>query len=101
MNQVKWMWYAFMWCIYIQPVVNEFYDEFVFNEPTEYMYQLYPFKMNWVVFHHTLMTPMTTPSLPSESMYWTAFNESDSLAIIMRAQNYINEELIRMIEVST
>lgn len=47
------------------------------------------------------MTPMTTPSLPSESMYWTAFNESDALAIIMRAQNYINEELIRMIKVST
>ncbi|OAO17778.1 hypothetical protein AV274_0454 [Blastocystis sp. ATCC 50177/Nand II] len=24
------------------PVVNEYYDEFVFNDPTEYMYQLYP-----------------------------------------------------------
>ena len=27
---------------YDKPVVNEIYDEFVFNEPTEYMYQLYP-----------------------------------------------------------
>ncbi|CBK22894.2 uncharacterized protein [Blastocystis hominis] len=24
------------------PVVNEIYDEFVFSDPTEYMYQLYP-----------------------------------------------------------
>lgn len=24
-------------------MVNEYYDEFVFNDPTEYMYQLYPF----------------------------------------------------------
>lgn len=23
-------------------MVNEYYDEFVFNDPTEYMYQLYP-----------------------------------------------------------
>lgn len=22
--------------------MNEYYDEFVFNDPTEYMYQLYP-----------------------------------------------------------
>lgn len=31
--------------------MNEFYDEFVFNEPTEYMYQLYPLKwaMNGVL----------------------------------------------------
>ena len=41
------------------------------------------------------MTPMRTPELPPESMYWNAFNEADSLAIIMRAQNYINNELIR------
>ena len=41
------------------------------------------------------MTPMHTPELPPESMYWNAFNEADSLAIIMRAQNYINNELIR------
>lgn len=41
------------------------------------------------------MTPMPTPPLPPESMYWTAFNESEQLAIIMRAQNYINQELIR------
>ena len=41
------------------------------------------------------MTPMRTPELPPESMYWTAFNETDSLAIIMQAQNYINSELIR------
>lgn len=38
---------------------------------------------------------MPTPPLPPEAMYWTAFNESESLAIIMRAQNYINQELIR------
>ena len=43
----------------------------------------------------TLMTPMRTPELPPESMYWNAFNEADSLAIIMRAQNYINNKLIR------
>ena len=42
-----------------------------------------------------LMTPMNKPELPPESMYWTAFNESDALSIIMRAQNYITEELIR------
>ena len=41
------------------------------------------------------MTPMRTPELPPESMYWNAFNEADSLAIIMRAQNYINNKLIR------
>ena len=41
------------------------------------------------------MTPMRTLELPPESMYWNAFNEADSLAIIMRAQNYINNELIR------
>lgn len=64
------------------PVVNEIYDEFVFNEPTEYMYQL-------------LMTPLKIPPLPSESIYWVAFNESECLSIIMRAQNYITEELIR------
>lgn len=43
------------------------------------------------------MTPMRTPELPPEAMYWNAFNEADSLAIIMRAQNYINNELIRMV----
>ena len=41
------------------------------------------------------MTPMPKPELPPEAMYWTAFNESDALSIIMRAQNYITEELIR------
>ena len=41
------------------------------------------------------MTPMRTPELPPEAMYWNAFNEADSLAIIMRAQNYINNKLIR------
>ena len=40
------------------------------------------------------MTPMRTPELPPEAMYWNAFNEADSLAIIMRAQNYINNKLI-------
>ena len=40
------MWYVFICYSYMQPVVNEFYDEFVFNEPTEYMYQLYPFRIN-------------------------------------------------------
>lgn len=38
---------------------------------------------------------MRTPELPPESMYWTAFNETDALAIIMQAQNYINSELLR------
>ena len=71
--------------------MNEYYDEFVFNDPTEYMYQLYPIESH----HATLMTPMNKPELPPESMYWTAFNESDALSIIMRAQNYITEELIR------
>lgn len=42
------------------------------------------------------MTPMKKPELPPESVHWTAFNESEALAVIMRAQNYINEELIRM-----
>ena len=42
-----------------------------------------------------MMTPMPKPELPPEAMYWTAFNESDALSIIMRAQNYITEELIR------
>ena len=42
----------------------------------------------------TLMTPMNKPELPPEAAYWTAFCESDALAVIMRAQNYINEELI-------
>ena len=46
----------------------------------------------------TLMTPMNKPELPPESMYWKAFNESDALSIIMRAQNYITEELIRRSE---
>ena len=41
------------------------------------------------------MTPMPKPELPPEAMYWTAFIESDALSIIMRAQNYITEELIR------
>ena len=43
----------------------------------------------------TLMTPMNKPELPPESVHWTSFNESDALAIIMQAQNYINGELIR------
>ena len=38
------MWWELHWKSDLQPVVNEFYDEFVFNEPTEYMYQLYPFE---------------------------------------------------------
>ena len=42
-----------------------------------------------------LMTPMKIPPLPSESIYWEAFNESECLSIIMRAQNYITDELIR------
>ena len=75
--------------------MNEYYDEFVFNEPTEYMYQLYPMNCMKHFLHHTLMTPMPKPELPPEAMYWTAFNESDALSIIMRAQNYITEELIR------
>lgn len=41
------------------------------------------------------MTPMNKPELPPESVHWTSFNESDALAIIMQAQNYINGELIR------
>lgn len=49
-----------------------------------------------VSLNRTLMTPMPTPPLPQESMYWMAFNESEQLAIIMRAQNFINQELIRM-----
>lgn len=44
----------------------------------------------------TLMTPMKKPELPPESVHWTSFNESEALAIIMQAQNYINGELIRM-----
>ena len=36
----------------------------------------------------TLMTP-------PESVHWTSFNESETLSIIMQAQNYINGELIR------
>lgn len=42
-----------------------------------------------------LMTPLKIPPLPSESIYWVAFNESECLSIIMRAQNYITGELIR------
>ena len=38
---------------------------------------------------------MKIPPLPSESIYWEAFNESECLSIIMRAQNYITDELIR------
>lgn len=41
------------------------------------------------------MIPMKIPPLPSESIYWEAFNESECLSIIMRAQNYITDELIR------
>lgn len=41
------------------------------------------------------MTPMNKPELPPESVHWTSFNESEALAIIMQAQNYINGELIR------
>ena len=26
--------------------MNEYYDEFVFNDPTEYMYQLYPIELH-------------------------------------------------------
>ena len=38
------MVWELQWETQPEPVVNEFYDEFVFNEPTEYMYQLYPLK---------------------------------------------------------
>lgn len=41
------------------------------------------------------MTPMNKPELPPESVHWMSFNESEALAIIMQAQNYINGELIR------
>ena len=41
------------------------------------------------------MTPMITPPLPPESVHWISFNENDVLAVIMKAQNYINDELIR------
>ena len=43
----------------------------------------------------TLMTPMNKPELPPEAVHWTVFNESEALAVIMRAQNYINDELLR------
>lgn len=75
--------------------MNEFYDEFVFNEPTEYLYQLYPMKIVCYILNTRLMTPMKKPELPPEAVHWTVFNESEALAIIMRAQNYINDELIR------
>ena len=39
---------------------------------------------------------MITPPLPPESVHWISFNENEVLAIIMKAQNYINDELIRM-----
>ena len=42
---------------------------------------------------------MNIPPLPSESIYWTAFNESEALAMIMRAQNFINEELIGILNI--
>lgn len=41
------------------------------------------------------MTPMNKPELPPEAVHWTVFNESEALAVIMRAQNYINDELLR------
>ena len=44
---------------------------------------------------NTLMTPMNEPELPPEAVHWTVFNESEALAVIMRAQNYINDELLR------
>lgn len=38
---------------------------------------------------------MNKPELPPEAVHWTVFNESEALAVIMRAQNYINDELLR------
>lgn len=49
----------------------------------------------YCVLDNTLMTPMNKPELPPEAVHWTVFNESEALAVIMRAQNYINDELLR------
>ena len=40
-------------------------------------------------------THLNKPELPPEAVHWTVFNESEALAVIMRAQNYINDELLR------
>ena len=58
-------------------------------------YILYPISPPLSFLNCTLMTPMITPPLPPESVHWVSFNENEVLAIIMKAQNYINDELIR------
>ncbi|ETW05724.1 hypothetical protein, variant [Aphanomyces invadans] len=64
-----------------KPVVSEFYDELVFNEPTEFMYK-------------KLMTGPEKQAPPNPLQeYWPVYSEAQDLKLLADADAFISREL--------
>lgn len=65
-----------------QPVVSEFYDEFIFNELTEGFYEIL-----------TKSNVQYPPILSPYAKYYTKFSEETQLNQLMAINNYVEEQI--------